>query len=153
MKKILILSIGTIKEKPYRELISKYITRLRVESRIELVELPALSFSDKNKLEVKKKESEKILIFLEKRLNSKTFLLSENGVEMDSIKFSKKIFSVNEEIIFVIAGSLGFDFSVLSSYDKISLSKMTFLHEMTKVILIEQIYRAFKIEKGSNYHY
>jgi len=79
--------------------------------------------------------------------------LSENGQEFDSVSFSKKIFSVDQPIIFVIAGSLGFDFKILKDYNTLSLSKMTFLHEMAKVILIEQIYRAVNIEKGKRYHY
>lgn len=79
--------------------------------------------------------------------------MSENGEELDSIQFSKKLFSFNEEIIFVIAGALGFDFDILGDYQKLSLSKMTFLHEMAKVILVEQIYRAVNIEKGKRYHY
>jgi 23S rRNA (pseudouridine1915-N3)-methyltransferase len=53
----------------------------------------------------------------------------------------------------VIGGALGLDFEVLADYNKLSLSKMTFLHEMTKVILLEQIYRALNIEKGKRYHY
>ncbi len=80
-------------------------------------------------------------------------MLSENGQELDSIQFSEKIFSIDRPIIFVIAGALGFNFDILSDYQRLSLSKMTFLHEMAKAILVEQIYRAVSIEKGKRYHY
>ncbi|MCK9439190.1 MAG: 23S rRNA (pseudouridine(1915)-N(3))-methyltransferase RlmH [Patescibacteria group bacterium] len=153
MKKITILSIGAVKEKYYQEAILEYSKRLSKEIKLDFIELPSKGFSEKDALIIKKQESQRILDFLNKNKNSQIFLLSENGEELDSIQFSKKIFSFNEEIIFVIAGALGFDFDVLGNYKKISLSKMTFLHEMAKVILVEQIYRAVNIEKGKKYHY
>lgn len=153
MKKISILSIGGVKEKYYQEIIAEYQKRLNKDIKLEFVELSTKGFSDKNHLEVKKQESQKVLDFLNKNKKAQVFLLSENGEELDSIAFSKKIFSLNDEIIFVIAGALGFDFSVLKGYKKISLSKMTFLHEMAKAILMEQIYRATCIFKGKGYHY
>ncbi len=153
MKKIIILSIGGVKEKYYREAILEYQKRLNSDIRLELIDLPAKSFSDKNILAIKKQESQRILEFLQKNKDSEIFLLSESGQEYDSIGFSKKIFSLDRPIIFVIAGSLGFDFDILKGYNNLSLSKMTFLHEMAKVILIEQIYRAVNIRKGKRYHY
>jgi len=153
MKKISIVSIGGVKEKYYQEIISEYQKRLSKDVKLELVELPGKSFNDKNHLEIKKQDSQKVLEFLQKNKGAQVFLLSENGEELDSISFSKKIFNINDQIIFVIAGALGFDFSVLKGYQKISLSKMTFLHEMAKAVLIEQIYRATCIFKGKNYHY
>jgi 23S rRNA (pseudouridine1915-N3)-methyltransferase len=153
MKKITILSIGGVKEKYYQTAIAEYSKRLSKDVRLEFIELPAKSFSEKDSLIAKKQDSQRVLEFLNKNKNSQVFLLSENGEELDSIQFSKKIFSFNEEIIFVIAGALGFDFDVLKDYKKLSLSKMTFLHEMAKVVLVEQIYRAVNIEKGKRYHY
>jgi 23S rRNA (pseudouridine1915-N3)-methyltransferase len=153
MKRIKILSIGGVKEKYYQEAILEYKKRLSREVKLEIVELLAKSFSDSNMQEIKKQESQRILEYLDKNKDSKIFLLSENGEELDSVSFSKKIFSINEEIIFVIAGSLGFDFNILKGFSRLSLSKMTFLHEMAKLILVEQIYRALNIEKGKKYHY
>lgn len=153
MKKIIILSIGGVKEKYYQEAISEYQKRLSSDIKLEIKELPAKSFSEKNILETKRQESQRVLDFLQKNKDSEVFLLSENGQELNSINFSKKIFSIDRQIIFVIAGSLGFDFDILQGYNILSLSKMTFLHEMAKVILIEQIYRAVNIEKGKRYHY
>ncbi len=153
MKKISIVSVGGVKEKYYQEIIAEYQKRLSKDVKLELIELPNKSFNDKNHLEIKKQDSLKVLEFLNKNKEAKVFLLSENGEELDSVAFSKKIFSINEPIIFVIAGALGFDFSVLKTYPKISLSKMTFLHEMAKVILLEQIYRSTCIFKGKSYHY
>ena len=153
MKKIIILSIGGVKEKYYQAAITEYQKRLSSDIKLELKELPAKSFSEKNILDIKKQESQRILEFLQKNKDSEIFLLSENGQEYDSVGFSKKIFSIDRPIIFVIAGSLGFDFNILNGYISLSLSKMTFLHEMAKVILMEQIYRAVNIEKGKKYHY
>lgn len=153
MKKITILSIGGVKEKFYQQAIFEYQKRLSQDIKLEFVELPVKSFSEKNILETKKQESQRVLEYLNRNKEAQVFLLSENGEELDSISFSKKMFSINEEIIFVIAGALGFDFSVLKNYKKISLSRMTFLHEMAKVILVEQIYRALNIAKGKRYHY
>lgn len=153
MKKIIILSIGGVKEDFYQSAILKYRKRLSKDIKLEFVELPAKSFSDKNMLIVKKQESQKILEFLEKNKGSEVFLLTEKGEKLNSVNFSERIFSINEPIIFVIGGALGLDFEILAGYKKMSLSKMTFLHEMTKVILIEQIYRALNIEKGKRYHY
>lgn len=153
MKKITILSIGAVKEKYYREIINEYSKRLSKEIKLDFVELPAKSFSEKNISIVKQQESERILEFLNKNKNSEIFLLSENGQELNSIQFSEKIFSIDRPIIFVIAGALGFNFDILSDYQRLSLSKMTFLHEMAKAILVEQIYRAVSIEKGKRYHY
>lgn len=153
MKKIIIVSLGGVKEKFYQLAVSEYEKRLSKDIKLEFVELPAKSFSDKNKDLIKKQESQRVLEFLEKNKGSEVFLLAEKGEELDSIEFSQKIFSINEPIIFVVGGALGLDFEVLSDYKKLSLSKMTFLHEMTKVILLEQIYRALNIEKGKRYHY
>lgn len=153
MKKIIILSLGGVKEKFYKLAVLEYKKRLSKDVKLEFVELPAKSFLDKNKDLIKKQESQRVLDFLEKNKGSEVFLLAEKGEELDSVEFSQKIFSVNEPIIFVIGGALGLDFDILSAYKKLSLSKMTFLHEMTKVILLEQIYRALNIEKGKSYHY
>lgn len=153
MKKIIILSIGSIREKFYQEAILEYQKRLSNDIKLEFIELPAKSFSEKNISLIKKQESQRILEFFKKNKDSEVFLLSEKGIELDSIEFSKKIFFINQPIIFVIGGAVGLDFNILVGYKKLSLSKMTFLHEMTKVILLEQIYRAVNIEKRKKYHY
>lgn len=153
MKKIIILSIGNIKEKFYQEAVLEYQKRLSRDIKLELVELPSKSFSEKNINLVKRQESQRILEFLKNNKEAEIFLLAEKGRELDSLEFSKEIFSINKPLIFVIGGTLGLDFEILADYKRLSLSKMTFLHEMTKVILLEQIYRALNIEKGKKYHY
>lgn len=153
MKNISILCLGTIKEAYFKQAFLEYEKRISRNIKLKIIELPAKGFSEKNTLMIKKQESQRVLNFLEKNKDSEVFLLSENGEELSSVQFSQKIFKINEPIIFVIAGTLGFDFEILKNYRKISLSKMTFLHEMARVILIEQIYRAVNIEKGKKYHY
>ena len=110
MKKITILSIGAVKEKYYREIINEYSKRLSKEIKLDFVELPAKSFSEKNISIVKQQESERILEFLNKNKNSEIFLLSENGQELDSIQFSEKIFSIDRPIIFVNGEFVSLDF-------------------------------------------
>ncbi|MFA7702091.1 MAG: 23S rRNA (pseudouridine(1915)-N(3))-methyltransferase RlmH [Patescibacteria group bacterium] len=77
----------------------------------------------------------------------------KRGGELTSIEMAQKLDQINEPIIFVVGGSLGLENDLLKRYNKLSLSKLTFLHEMTKVVLLEQIYRSVAIIKGKNYHY
>jgi 23S rRNA (pseudouridine1915-N3)-methyltransferase len=153
MKKISILTTGKIKEGYYREAIDEYKKRLKSSIDLKIIELSFKTSSGDEKLRTMERESKKISEFLIKNKDSEVFLLSERGEEMGSVSFSKKIFNIDKPIIFVISGAFGFDFNILKDYNKISLSKMTFLHEMTQLILIEQIYRALSIEKGKRYHY
>ena len=147
MKKITIIIAGLIKEKYLLEGISEYQKRLRADLDFEIKEL-------KVKKGISKKEESKLIQNnLLKYKGAKIFILAEKGEESDSIRFLKKIYSINEHIVFVISGPLGFDFTSLSDYQIISLSQMTFLHEMTALILVEQIYRAVNINKGKKYHY
>ncbi len=154
MKKISIVSIGGLKEKAYQDLIAEYQKRLSCDIDLKLIEVPAKSFSKKNHLAVKKQDTQKILEFLQNNSKgAKIFFLTEDGATLDSLLFSQKIFNINEPLVFVIGGALGFDNSLIKEYPKLSLSKMTFLHEMAKLILVEQIYRANCIFKGKTYHY
>jgi 23S rRNA (pseudouridine1915-N3)-methyltransferase len=157
MFKITIVSLGQTKEKYFVAAIDEYLKRLRPYAKIEIVELKAEPFGASNKAAAQKIEGEKVQNYLEKYLSAhpsvQVFLLDERGEELTSVEFAQKLDKINSEIIFVIGGALGFAPDLLQHYQKFSLSKMTYLHEMAKVVLLEQIYRAVTIIKGKNYHY
>lgn len=153
MFKITLVTIGKIKDKNLASLKDEYLKRLKPYAVIREEELKPESFSEGNREKVKTKEGERILFFLEKHNEAEIFLLAERGVELNSIEFSKKLAKISKEIIFVIAGALGFSDDIINKYNKLSLSKLTFTHEMARIILLEQIYRATTIANNKNYHY
>ena len=157
--KIRIIAIGKIKEKYLKEGIEEYVNRIRPYSQIEIVEVNDESIVDNpNDSEIKKaidKEGERVL----KLLKPSDYLigLDLNKKELDSVEFAsfleKKFVLGGSNINFVIGGSYGLSDELKKRCnDSISLSKMTFLHQMTRLILLEQIYRAFKINKNETYH-
>lgn len=151
---ITILAIGKIKEKYFADAIFEYIKRLSPYVIINIKELKAISFTDKNKEKAKKEEGVLILNYLNK-LSGKTIIaLDEHGENFPSEEFSRFLCGLNSQVIFVIGGSLGLDEKVIKKSNKlISLSKMTFPHELARLVLCEQIYRAVAINKNKTYHY
>ena len=157
--KIRILAIGKIKEKYLKDGIEEYISRIRPYSQIEIVEVNDESIPDNpNDSEIKKaidSEGKKVL----KLLKPSDYLigLDLNKKELKSEEFAdflqKKFVIGGSSISFVIGGSYGLSDELKNRCnDSISLSKMTFLHQMTRLILLEQIYRAFKINRNETYH-
>lgn len=157
--KIRILAIGKIKEKYLKEGIEEYISRIRPYSQIEVVEVNDEPIPDSpNESEIKKAkdlEGKRVL----KLLKASDYLigLDLNKKEMTSEDFAKyindKFVIGGSNISFVIGGSYGLSDELKARCnDSISLSKMTFLHQMTRLILLEQIYRAFKINRNETYH-
>jgi 23S rRNA (pseudouridine1915-N3)-methyltransferase len=149
---IKIISIGKVKEEYFNDAIREYLKRLTPYARLRFIDLKAESFNESNQKEVREIESKKILKTLEKYHPNEIFLLHERGRVFNSSQFAKFI-DQNQKIILVIGGSLGFSEELLSKYQQISLSSLTFLHEMVQVILLEQIYRAITILKDKNYHH
>ena len=161
MYKITIISLGQAKEKYFVAAINEYLKRLKPYARVDLIELKAEPFGVSNKAAAQKIEAERVEKYLGKYTaarsgaynSARIFLLDERGAEMTSVEFAQRLDKITGEIIFVIGGALGFAPDLLKKYPKFSLSKMTYLHEMAKVILLEQIYRAVTIIKGKSYHY
>ncbi len=156
MLKITILAVGTIKEKYWIEASNEYIKRLQPFLTIEIKELKEESFSEKDSAQViTAKEAKKII----KALPERAFIiaLDEHGVEFDSVGFAKKLDAMKLEhshIVFIIGGALGLHPSVFDHVDlKLSLSKSTITHQMVRVTLLEQIYRACMISAGKPYHH
>ncbi len=161
MLNIKIICVGKLKEKSLKDLCGEYSKRINKYAKIEIIELedekiPAnASVAIEN--QVKITESNKIIEKIQKYPSSDVILLDLNGKEYTSVDFSKKIQDIqtysSSTIIFVIGGSLGMSDELLNMYkDKICFSHMTFPHQLIRVFLLEQIFRAFKIINNETYH-
>lgn len=149
-----ILAVGGIKDAPLKEIAEEYLKRLAPYAKVEIQEIKAEAFGTGDEEKAKKKEGERILNFLEKKPEAKVYLLAEAGKLKDSKEFARSLGAEDGPVIFVIAGALGFSDEVLKKpFAALSLSPMTFTHEMARVILLEQLYRAATILKGKRYHY
>lgn len=149
---IKIICLGKIKESFLTDAIDEYKKRISKYQNIEIYELQDEGINDKKV--ALKKEKEKIL----KILNPKDYIitLEIEGKEIKSEEFAKKIndiFITHSNITFIIGGSFGLDDEIKEKSNfKLSFSKMTFPHQLFRVILLEQIYRAFKINNNEEYH-
>ncbi len=151
---ITILTIGKLKEKYFKQACDEYLKRISPYAKVEVEELKPVSFSEKNRKRAKKEEGEKVLTYLKKQKDCRIIVLDECGKGYNSLDFSDILLQINEKVVFVIGGSLGLDERVVVKADLLlSLSKMTFPHEMARVFLCEQIYRAITIDIGKTYHY
>ena len=157
--KIKIFAIGKIKEKYLKDGINEYLERIKPYSQIEIIEVNDEPIVDNpHPSEIKKAidiEGNRVLKLL--KPNDYLIGLDLNKKEMTSPEFAeflnKKFVSGGSNISFVIGGSYGLSDELQQRCnDSISLSKMTFLHQMTRLILLEQIYRAFKINRNETYH-
>lgn len=156
---ITVISVGKIKEKYLVSGIDEYAKRLSKYCKLMLVEVAdekaPESLSEKDMLIVKKKEGERILSKIKD--NTYVITLEIEGKQMTSEAFSKKIDNLMldgvSNVVFIIGGSLGLSKEVTArSNFNISFSKMTFPHQLMKMILLEQIYRAFRIIRNEPYH-
>ncbi len=161
MLNIKILCIGKIREKSLKDLCDEYSKRISKYAKLEIIELDDEKIpnnsSEAIENQVKITESNKIIDRLNKYPNSHIILLTLDGKELNSIEFSKEIENIStyssSNIIFVIGGSLGMSQELLNySKNKLCFSKMTFPHQLIRVFLLEQIFRAFKIINNETYH-
>ncbi|MBS1501387.1 MAG: 23S rRNA (pseudouridine(1915)-N(3))-methyltransferase RlmH [Bacteroidetes bacterium] len=155
--KITILIVGKTEEAWLREGISKYLNRLRHYTRIDFIEIPELK-NTKGLSPDQQKEKEASLILPKLLPTDQVILLDERGTELSSKQFAafldKKALSSVNNLVFVVGGPYGFDPSVYErANDKISLSRMTLTHQMVRLFFTEQLYRAFTIIKGEQYHH
>ena len=149
---IKIITVGSIKEKYLKDAIEEYTKRLSKYTNIEIVEVKDEGLVEPQKAIIL--EEEKIL----KHINEKDYLvtLEIEGQEFTSEEFAEKIDKIQLEasnITFIIGGSYGLSQSIKDkSRLHLSFSKMTFPHQLFRVLLLEQIYRAFKINNNESYH-
>jgi 23S rRNA (pseudouridine1915-N3)-methyltransferase len=149
---IRILCVGKIKERFFREAIDEYLKRLTKYTKIEIIEVSDVKDSSKKVILNKEKE------LLNKYINSKDYIvtLEIEGKQISSEELAEKLETTlmsNSNITFIIGGSYGLhdDIKKISDY-KLSFSKMTFPHQLFRIILLEQIYRSFRIINNETYH-
>ena len=158
MLNIQIICVGKVKKTYLKEAILEYSKRLSKYIKLDILELPDEKIPDKindNIIDtIKTKECNNIINHLKK--DSYIIALDLKGKEFSSEEFSKnldKISMENSHITFIIGGSLGLTKDLLNMCNqKICFSKMTFPHQLIRVFLLEQIFRAFKISNGETYH-
>ena len=155
---IKIISVGKIKEKYLIDGIEEYTKRLSKYTKLEMIELKDIPIpNNASILEEEKIKAEEGKEILSKIKDEYVISLDIKGEMLDSLSFSKKIEDINtkknSKITFVIGGSLGLSDEVLKRSDyRLSFSSMTFPHQLFKLILLEQIYRAYKIQAHETYH-
>lgn len=158
MIKITIISLGKLKEKYFNDASDEYVKRLSRYCNLNIIELEPEKLSDNpSENEINQALTKEAGLILKKiPQNSEVFTLCVEGNQMTSEEFSEKIEAiktVGKEIVFIIGSSYGLSQDVKKlSKNRLSLSKMTFPHKLFRVMLLEQIYRAFKISEGSKYH-
>ncbi len=157
--KITIVCVGKIKEKFYRDALDEYAKRLSKYCKYEIIEVADEKTPDKaspaEEEQIKEREAQRILSKI--KPDAFVCMLEIAGKELSSVEFADYIERLTvdgkSQICFVIGGSLGLHASVLKRSDyALSFSRMTFPHQLMRVILSEQIYRAFRIISGEPYH-
>lgn len=153
---IKIIAVGKLKEKYSKEAIEEFKKRLSAYCSLSLVEIPAQEIKDDNMAKkYMELEGQKILTAI--KSDAYVITLEIKGNQLSSEDFAKKIKDLSNEghneIVFVIGGANGLskEVSERANY-KLSFSKMTFTHQLIRIFLYEQIYRAFKIINNENYH-
>lgn len=157
--RITVISVGKIKEKFYTGAIEEYSKRLSKYCTLSLVEVAdekaPETLSEKEMTQIKDREGERIL---DKIKDSQYVITLEiRGKQLTSEELSEKMSALglegNSDVVFVIGGSLGLSDAVMRrSNFALSFSKMTFPHQLMKVVLLEQVYRGFRILRGEPYH-
>ena len=149
---IKLITVGNIKEKYLKDAILEYTKRISKYTKLEIIELQDYDYD--NKQIVLEKEKENII----KHINSRDYVITMQieGKNISSEDFADKIdkvFVTNPNIVFIIGGSYGLhdDIKKISNFS-LSFSKMTFPHQLFRVLLLEQIYRAYKIINNESYH-
>ena len=157
--KITILAVGKLKEKYWKQAIAEYEKRLGAYSKIEIIEVPdekaPETMSDKEIEQVKEKEGQRLLAKIKPQATVITLEIQGKMLSSESLakELQQRMTQGQSDFVFVIGGSNGLHQDVLNrSNYALSFSKMTFPHQMMRVVLIEQVYRAFKIMRGEAYH-
>lgn len=157
--KITLLTVGKIKEKYFTDAIAEYAKRLSRYCKLEIVEVADEKTpdgaSEALEAQIKEKEGERILAKVPD--SAYVVALAIEGKQLDSEELAKKMEQWNvsgvSHMVFIIGGSLGLAPKVLNRADfKLSFSKMTFPHQLMRVVLLEQVYRSFRIRNNEPYH-
>ena len=153
--KLLFVFTGQTSNKALEESMTDYASRIKHYADVEVKELKTRNEKNENVQSIKEKEQKEQM----KQVGERDFLilLDERGKEFPSVEFAKqleKLFVINKKIIFMTGGAYGFSDAMLKRADmKISFSKFTFTHQMIRVLVLEQVYRAFTIINRQQYHH
>ena len=155
--KITLLVVGKTNHSSLIQLQDEYQNRLKHYIGFDMLTIPELK-NTKSLSETEQKEKEGDLILKQLDASDELILLDEKGKQITSVEFatfiSKKMLSSHKRIVFVVGGPYGFSTKIYNRANGlISLSKMTFSHQMIRIIFVEQLYRAFTILKGEPYHH
>lgn len=154
--KVILLGIGKDKEEYLKKGIDNYLKRIKKYVSFEYKILPGLKKTTKLDVQsIKHQEAEKFFAILPQ--NSHVILLDENGKSFNSVDFSeqlsKKMLAGTKNLVFIIGGAYGFDERMVrKANETLSLSKMTFNHQIVRLFFLEQLYRAFTIINNEPYH-
>lgn len=149
---IKIVCVGKIKEKYLKDAIAEYQKRISKYTKLNIIEVKDYDYDDINKVLQSEKEQ------IEKHIDSKDYLitLEIEGKQITSEELAKTLdntLTINSNITFVIGGSYGIDQSIKNKANfHLSFSSLTFPHQLFRVLLLEQIYRAYKINNNESYH-
>ncbi|MBR6202294.1 MAG: 23S rRNA (pseudouridine(1915)-N(3))-methyltransferase RlmH [Bacteroidaceae bacterium] len=155
--RITLLLVGKTVNKHFVELIDDYAARVKHYVGFDIVTIPELK-NTKNLSADQQKQQEGELIQKQLQAGDHVVLLDEHGKELRSVEFSRwmeqKMQTVGKRLVFIIGGPYGFSPDVYAkANEQLSLSKMTFSHQMVRLIFVEQLYRAMTIMKGEPYHH
>lgn len=154
MNKITIITVGALKNKGLQSLALDYEKRIKTFARLEIIEIADSPFRGGDIKRAKDKEKERLEKVLHSYRKEQIYLLSEHGQSFNSLSFANFLNQQDaKDLVLVIAGPLGWQESWFNHYQMISLSSLTFTHELARVILLEQIYRGLSINMGKQYHY
>ena len=154
-----VLAVGKLREKPYREMADEYLKRLTRYGKTEEIEIPDLpepaGAGEAAEEKIREKEGEGLLAKI--RPGDHVIAMTIQGRARDSVELSRHLSELRTagvgRIVFVVGGSLGLGKNVLARADEeLSMSRMTFPHQLARVMLLEQLYRAEKILAGERYH-
>ena len=155
--KINLITVGKIKEKYLKDAIDEYKKRLSKFCNLNIIEVNESVAKTENDSNIKKTLDEESKEIISKIRNEYVIVLDIDGKEYSTLELSKKFTDIKlsgvSEISFVVGGSYGLSDSVKKRADlRLSFSKLTFQHQLFRVVLLEQIYRIFKIESNEPYH-
>lgn len=155
--KIVLLVIGKTDANYFVEAIKEYSDRLQHYIPFDLIVIPDLK-NAKNMTDQQQKEREGELILRNLQVGDQLVLLDEKGKEFTSVKFAdylaRKMQTVPKRLVFVVGGPYGFSETVYkNAKESVTLSRMTFSHQMVRLIFVEQLYRAMTILRGEPYHH
>lgn len=159
MQKVTILCVGKLKERFYKEAAAEYSKRLSRFCKLELIELPESRLPDSpSAAEIRQALSNEASVILENLPKSGVLIaLCIEGTELDSVTLAKKMesfaFAGASQLTFLIGGSVGLEDRLKQRADlRLSMSPMTFPHHLARIMLLEQLYRAYQIQAGTKYH-